>query len=205
VQWFREVPTGCETPLLPDGKFHKGSNCWGLPHHSFGLTGEEVAVDMGAIMDEETGEEPVCMYCHSDGDCPHLTAVVDVTFAECVGGALYEHMDGLRETLRQSVLTKLKDGKVGDTKGYSEFASIIQAARDSFDPKDPEYVDLDEHLFLDWIIEVLLAAGAEEPHGRIVEEGGPCQSPALRILYARDPKVVIQRVENELKEALRDL
>jgi hypothetical protein len=41
----------------------------------------------------------------------------------------------------------------------------------------------------------LIDAGAEEPPGYIVEEGGPGQSSALTLLYAENPKHVIHKVE----------
>jgi len=51
----------------------------------------------------------------------------------------------------------------------------------------------------------LIDAGAEEPPGYIVEEGGPGQSSALTLLYASDPKVVIEAAEKALKGAVADL
>ncbi len=51
---------------------------------------------MGAVVDENTGQEPSRIFCDSKDDCPHLVAVIDRTFAECNAGALYEALDNLR-------------------------------------------------------------------------------------------------------------
>lgn len=161
---------------------------------------------MGAVVDEETGQEPSCIFCHSKDDCPHLVAVIDRTFAACNGGALYEALDNLREILSAKILATLSAGKdFGSGAVDDEIAAIAQDARDNYDSEYPDDICIDEYMFLAWLTEVLIDAGAEESPGYIVEEGGPGQSSSLTLLYASDPKLVIQAAEKALKGAVADL
>ena len=161
---------------------------------------------MGAVVDEESGQEPSCMFCDSKDDCPHLVAAIDRTFAQCNGGALYDALGNLREVLSDKFLATLRAGKVFDSGTLDdEIAAIAQEARVNYDLEYPDDVYIDEYMFLAWLTEVLIDAGAEEPPGYIVEEGGPGQSSALTLLYASDPKVVIEAAEKALKGAVADL
>jgi len=103
-------------------------------------------------------------------------------------------------------LATLRAGKVFDSGTLDdEIAAIAQEARVNYDLEYPDHVYIDEYMFLAWLTEVLIDAGAEEPPGYIVEEGGPGQSSALTLLYASDPKVVIEAAEKALKGAVADL
>ena len=158
---------------------------------------------MGALIDEESGKEPACIFCGSTGDCPHLVAVIDRTFADCKGGALYEAIDKFRKILADSVFHKIRarDGATSD----HELASIVQEAIENYDPEYPDDVFIDGQMFLTWLIEALIDAGAEEHSGYVVEEGGPGQSSALSLLFAPDPERVIQNTEKALQDAVARL
>lgn len=100
---------------------------------------------MGAVVDEETGQEPTCIFCDSEDDCPHLVAVIDKTFAECSGGALYDGLDNLRDILSGKILRKLCAGEdFNDAETDGELAAIAQEARDNYDPEYPDDVYIDE-------------------------------------------------------------
>lgn len=157
---------------------------------------------MGAVVDEDTGQEPSCIFCDSKDDCPHLVAVIDRTFAECTGGALYEAIDNLREILSDKILATLSAAKDFDSGTVDDdIAAIAQQARDNHDSEYPDDIYIDEHRFLAWLTEALINAGAEEPSGHIVEEGGPGLSSALTLLYASDPRLMIETVEKTLRSA----
>lgn len=161
---------------------------------------------MGAVMDEETGEEPVCLFCGAAGDCPHLVAVIDRTFAECKGGVLYDAIDNLREMLSSKILETLKSGKRFQPESSDEEIYVIaNEAGEDYIPDYPEDVYIDENMFLTWITQQLIDCGADEHPGYIVEEGGPGQSAALTLLYAMEPKKVIQCVEKALSDAVANL
>jgi len=158
---------------------------------------------MGSVIDEETGEEPSCIYCGSRGDCPHLVAVIDRTFAECNGGALYESIGRLRKIVSDCVAIAMQDDAAAKEIMDSELLSIIQGATDNHDSEYPEDVYIDERMFLSWLIDSLLDAGADELPGSIVEEGGPGQSSSLNLLYSPEPEVLIRSVEEPLQRLFR--
>lgn len=161
---------------------------------------------MGAVIDEETGEEPVCMFCGAGDDCPHLVAVIDRTFAECNGGVLYDAIDDLREVLSSKILEKLKAGeRFRSESSDDEISAIANEAKENYLADYPDDVYIDENMFLAWLTEQLIDCGADEPPGYIVEEGGPGQSSALTLLYAEEPKMVMQSVERALSDAVANL
>ena len=161
---------------------------------------------MGTVIDEETGEEPACPHCRSTDDCPHLLAVIDRSCAECSGGALFGALDDLRELLAAKIGAALRSGKESwSSAGDAEIAAIAEEARENYDPESPDAVYIDEDMFLEWIAEALLAAGAEELPGSFVEEGGPGQSSALTLLYAAKPARVLKAVEKVLRRAVAEL
>ncbi len=161
---------------------------------------------MGAVVDEETGQEPSCIFCDSRDDCPHLVAVIDRTFSACNGGALYDSIGELRELLADRISATLANLQTFGEDGFDyELASIFRGAVENYDPGQPDDVYVDEQMFLAWLIEALLNAGADEPPGYIVEEGGPGQSSALTLLYAPNPSAVISKVARRLHEQLSSL
>jgi hypothetical protein len=151
---------------------------------------------MGNVIDEETGQESTCMFCNSSDDCPHLVAVIDRTFAECNGGELYKAIAAIRELLSETLLGMIEKAEDPDGNRVDyELAAIFREAIENCDPAHPDDIYIDEGMFLEWLVSELIDAGAEEPPGYIVEEGGPGQSSALTLLYAENPKHVIHKVE----------
>ena len=161
---------------------------------------------MGAVFDEVTGQEPSCTVCGSKDYCPHQVAVIDRTFADCVGGVLYETIDKLRETLSVGISAKIKASQnVGVESSDDYIASIVREAVEDYDPEYPDDIYIDENIFLAWLIEALIDAGAERHPGAIVEEGGPGQSSSLTLLYANDPKSLVCDVTKVLEDAITQL
>lgn len=155
---------------------------------------------MGSLVDEVTAEGPSCIYCGSREECPHLVATIDRTFAECTGGALFDHVDRLREVVSDCVLATLKKRKNAAPRVTdSELLSIINNARDKYDPEYTEEVFIEERDFLSWLIDRLVDLGAEEPSGYMIEEGGPGQSSAITLLYALEPDRLIGKIEESLE------
>lgn len=156
---------------------------------------------MGTVIDEETGDEPTCIFCNSNADCEHLVAIIDKTFSICNGGAIYEHIYNLKEFLSE-IIAGLKEttGLISEHELGLHFPPIYQAAVDSFNSKYPDYFHIDSGKFVKWLIAALIDAGAEESPGHFVEEGGPGQSSALCYLYAQNSKVVVESVINTLND-----
>ena len=160
---------------------------------------------MGAIFDEETGEEPSCMFCDGTEECSHLLADIDHTFNDCAGGTLYVHIGDLREILLMRVRSllecKIKSKPRGDLID-KEIYRLIKEAVEGFDPEYPEEVSVDEYEFLELLVELFIAAGADEHPGHMVEEGGPGQSSRLTLLYAENPDEVIKAVKERLRRTV---
>jgi hypothetical protein len=156
---------------------------------------------MGTVIDEETGDEPTCIFCNSNADCEHLVAIIDKTFSICNGGAIYEHIYNLKEFLSE-IIAGLKEttGLISEHELGLHFPPIYQAAVDSFDSKYPDYFHIDSGKFVKWLIAALVDAGAEESPGYFVDEGVPGQSSALSYLYAKNPKAVVESVLNNLND-----
>lgn len=156
---------------------------------------------MGEVVDEETGQEPSCIFCEDKDGCPHLVAVIDRTFSECCGGALYETLDNLRDMLSDIVSGMIQAPEYLDKDSVDyELGEVLQDAVENYDPAYPDDIFIDNGMLLSWLIEALISAGAEEPPGDIVEQGGPGQSSALTLLYAKHPDRVIQQVEKTLDD-----
>jgi hypothetical protein len=155
---------------------------------------------MGNVIDEETGQEPTCIFCNSKNACSHLVAVIDRTFAECSGGALYKTIAKLRGLLSDIISGMVEAAADLDESVVDhELAALFREAVENYDSAYPDDIYIDEGMFLEWLVTALIDAGADEPPGYIVEEGGPGQSSALTLLYAENPKHVIQEVEKVLR------
>jgi len=158
---------------------------------------------MGEVFDEDTGQEPSCIICGATGDCPHLVACIDITFSDCSGGILYDHIGELRGFLEDAILARIK------RKGVSELPctntvmdEIFTEAIQQYDPEYIDYVYIDERLFLNFLIDALIDSGADEFEAGLVEDGGPGQSSAITLLYAEDPLQVIRVARKALENAV---
>jgi hypothetical protein len=65
------------------------------------------------MYDEDTGEEIRCPYCESDDDCPHLLAVFDRAFGECLGGYAFDRFGELEGVIQERFVTLLDRGEPG--------------------------------------------------------------------------------------------
>jgi hypothetical protein len=156
---------------------------------------------MGEVVDEKTGQKPSCIFCEKKDGCPHLVAVIDRTFSECYGGALYEILGDLKDMLSDIVSGMIKGPEYLDKDAVNhELGAILQEAVGNYDPAYPDYISIDNRMLFDWLIEALISAGAEESPGYIVEQEGPGQSSALTLLYAKHPDRVIHQVEKTLDD-----
>lgn len=159
---------------------------------------------MGKVIDEGTGQEPSCIFCKSKSDCSHLVAVIDRSFAGCNGGVLFQNIDNLRSLLTGIITGMVQAaGEFDESLVDYEIAAIFRKAFENHDSAYPDDIYIDDGLFLQWLVTALIDAGADEPPGYIVEEGGPGQSSALTLLYAENPKQVIQKVEEVLRDMSR--
>lgn len=159
---------------------------------------------MGEIIDENSGEEPSCVFCDSKDSCPHLVAVIDRTFAQCSGGKIYNALGEFRDIVKEIAFIQSSSAEFsGLALIDSGLGEMVRDALERRDPDDADEVFIDEGAFLDWIVGELMDAGAEEPDGYFVEEGGPGQSSALTLLYAEDPSDVIGRLASRLNQARR--
>jgi hypothetical protein len=108
--------------------------------------------------------------------------------------------------LSSKILPKLKAGEPFHPESSDdEIYAIVNEARENYQSDYPDDVYIDGYMFLAWLTEQLIDCGADEPSGYIVEEGGPGQSSALTLLYAPEPKKVIQSVGKALSDAIKDL
>ncbi|MGF1531258.1 MAG: hypothetical protein ACFCU4_07845 [Puniceicoccaceae bacterium] len=161
---------------------------------------------MSVITDEETGDQVGCIFCGSTDDCPHLVGIIDLTFAECHGGVLYEGVDSLKKILEDKILTRLKAREKFKAKSASyEVLQMAKAAKSCYDRKDPDDVWIDNYQFIPWIKDILIDSGGEEPMGYLVEEGGPGMSSTVSILYAENPQDVLESAREAVKKAVENL
>ena len=64
---------------------------------------------------------------------------------------------------------------------------------------------LDGIVFYRLVVGMLLAAGAIDHPGQIIDEGGPGMTSAVTLLYAHDPKEVIESAMKALQLSLKEL
>jgi len=64
---------------------------------------------------------------------------------------------------------------------------------------------LDGIVFYRLVIGMLLEAGTIDHPGQIIDEGGPGMTSAVTLLYAHDPKEVIESAMKALQLSLKEL
>ncbi len=159
--------------------------------------------------DEETGDPPACVFCGSIDECPHLVAVIDRTWGECVGGPLYNIIGKLRNVLTDGIDRCLQaayaNPKNCSIPEFVEFVVLEDLSPMDFNVDDadaefpPEY-SVNTDAFFEWLIDALCAAGAEQYPGDIEEFGPGGESLVIERLYALEPKLVFERTEKMLME-----
>lgn len=156
-------------------------------------------------MRDESGDndEIACPECGADTseDCPHILAVIDVTFGQCEGGAAYELWDKYTSRVTEVFQKHLADGVKPDWKHFE-----VQEVWDALElPEDPEDFCLPFEAFADLMVAVFEEAGGVDHPGDLTEEsGGRCES-EVRILYAKKPKKVCEKAVAVLEQWLTEM
>ena len=81
---------------------------------------------------------------------------------------------------------------------------MLRGSLDSYD-HDQNDPMLDGIVFHRLVIGMLLEAGAIDHPGQIIDEGGPGMTSAVTLLYAHDPKEVIEFAMKALQLSLKEL
>lgn len=161
------------------------------------------------MIDEDTGEEPTCPYCGSAEDCPHLLAVLDMTFSTCEGGYCYERFDELKEPVERAFKERLLSTGTRPPRQQWKDNYVQELWTEVLEQGLPEDIEDDLDLpglaLFELIIEVLEAADGYRIYGSLVTEGGPGMSSAMELFYAEDPKVVFEKAVEELDRRLSDV
>jgi len=156
---------------------------------------------MGAVYDENTGEAPCCLVCNSVEACNHLVAVIDLTFGECHGGALYDHYQDIF-ALIEDVFEKLSAAGKEPSFSDPELGGLWEASEFEEDI-DKIWV----HLALGgwpFLISLLEGEGAIQPSNSIIEAGPPGLSSAMAYLYGDNPSAMLDAAKDKLKASLAD-
>ena len=156
---------------------------------------------MGAVYDEETGEAPQCHICKSAENCEHLVAIIDTTYSENHGGALYGNESAFF-TLIEDAFEKIhRSGSAPDFADVdlSELWNETEFEEDG----DNVWVHLN---YGGWhfVITLLEDEGAIQPSTSMIEEGGPGMNSAMAYLYDEEPKLLVERAIKTLEARLAD-
>jgi hypothetical protein len=154
---------------------------------------------MGAVYDEDTGEEPRCPICNSAEGCDHLVAIIDKTFGECHGGVLYDR-HGELFSLIEDVFEKLF--RAGGEPDFSDpdLGELWEASEFEEDG-DTIWVHLG---YGGWpfLISIFEDEGAIQPGTSVIEDGPPGLSSAMAYLYYDNPSVMLNAAKEKLKAIL---
>lgn len=147
---------------------------------------------MGLTINEDTGETPICAICGNleYWECDHLVADLDLTFNECVGGALFDRERDFEITLKDAFLPYLKRGSVPHLND-PDLKALWDDAKHTFSPEDDE-VEFGQHVLNQACIGRLENAGAQAEH--FMEQGPPGLSSQITILFADDPEKVVDEM-----------
>ena len=145
------------------------------------------------IFDESGSWERVeCPFCHADTDesCDHLLAFADVTFNEEPCGPIGDYLAEFQNRIIAAFSEKLASGS--KPKWGSYYVQEVWDALQEDGVANPENFSLPSRPFYDLVLELLgTADGIEHPGKLIVGSGGRCES-AVRLMYAENPKKVIE-------------
>jgi hypothetical protein len=151
---------------------------------------------------EDTGEEPKCVICGSEEECDHLVANIDRTFLECWGGAFYENEDEFRDEIQSTFIKLLKSGKSRKWP-HDDITQMWDQAGEDY-AADGEDFRLDGYAFYRLAVELLVEAGAIDPPGQVIDEGGPGMTSSVSILYAEEPAKVTEKALKKLQSMLNE-
>ena len=153
------------------------------------------------MIDEDTGEEPKCVFCHAVDECEHLVACIDRTFCECGGGAMHDRDWEFRSYVEDVFLTQLKSDSETQWADIDTQRLWDQAKLDYDSEKDE--LDLDLCILANLIIQLLQNSGAVDYPGPVRDEGGPPGfTSSYSLLYAENPGAVVDEALERLKLSL---
>jgi hypothetical protein len=151
-------------------------------------------------------EEPItCPYCESEENCDHLFALYDETFDSIDGGYIYDRPE-FDHLLSEFILAQLAKNDPKSLKIDFEYTplrdlweEIIEEERCVFDEETKQWeLDLPNlnRLILDLLDDLIYPEYGEF-------EGGPGQSSAYRIYYAKDTQVAFNELLEKWKGILK--
>ena len=151
--------------------------------------------------DDEQEEETTCPYCGRIGGCPHLLAVVDLSYNFCAGGYASDHYEMFEKEITKVFLKLLKKKRRPAPSWRRDKIQALwrHALKDS--SVEENYVALDPYILTQLTIDLLGEAGGEEYSAE--DPGGPGLHSALKLFFAKDPKEVFNSAISILKEDLQ--
>ena len=139
------------------------------------------------MLNENTGEEIRCPYCRAAGECPHLLAVLDMTFNSCTAGYACRRFPDFERMARNTFMELLPNGATEEHSWIDgELAELWKYAQEAYSPSDQDAF-LDSGIITRLIVNLFNGAGGEEYTNLIDGEGGPGCSSAITLFYAEHP------------------
>jgi hypothetical protein len=151
--------------------------------------------------DSEEHEDVGCPFCDETGECDHRLLYFDVTFHEKQGGVVdpYEF---------ETIIDEAFDAAAAAGKSRKWLAEWVTEFFDYFDHgaveafiADPK-ADRPGRLSVDFLFQLLTAAGGQELDGRLYDQSGPYCESSVRVAYADDPPKVFEAAKAMLTERL---
>lgn len=142
------------------------------------------------MLNENTGEEICCPYCGAVEECPHVLAVLDVTFSSCTAGYACRRFAEFARMLGNTFIGLLRKGAKEEHSWLDgDLDELWKYAREEYSPHD-EDAFLDSRILARLIVNLFNDAGGEEYPGPVDDEGGPGCSSAITLFYAKHPMEV---------------
>jgi len=145
-----------------------------------------------------------CPHCGTEGNCPHLLALIDETFNECADGYGYARYDEFRAAIEDSFGRLLSDGSRKRLKwGDKQIQKLWHRAVENYSSEDSE-VTLDPDVLTVLIVDLLETSGGKRYSGSVSDDGGPGLSSVYCVFHAKNPKRVFDSALSMLKDRLRE-
>ena len=152
---------------------------------------------------EDSDEAPKCVICGSEEPCQHLVANIDRSFLDCYGGEFCERENEFRDQVEQTLIAHVKSGAKPVWK-VQEINQIWEWGSTHYD-KENDYLEMDSDAFYRLVAELLVDEWAIEHPGQVIDDWGPRFTSAMTLLFAEDPKKVVQSALKSLQAALADV
>jgi hypothetical protein len=156
--------------------------------------------DLKTMHDEDTGDAIICPTCGSEGECPHLLAVLDRSFQTCVGGYALDRFQKFEDMIRKAFTERIRAGSdPGPSWAHRELDEMWKYAVDQTsdsEEMDAE-IDIDGDPLFRLVAALLDREGVVELYA-IEGDDMPGFTSAMSVLYADD-------AENAFETALADL